>query len=670
LIVGFDDVHWAEPLLLDLIEYLVGFTTGTPLFVVCLARPELLETRPSWAVENEDRSLVTLAALTEPDAQQLVHSLSAGELGPLETARIVRAAEGNPLFLEQLVASDEERGESAILPPSIQAVLAARIGGLEPSERTVLERASVEGRNFSWSSVAALLSDQERAGLGEHLMALVRRQLIQPNPTASSVEDAFRFTHVLIQEVAYDGVPKEVRADLHERLARRLDSRPEGEDEVVGFHLEQSYRCRAELGLVGSHERELAAEATARLEAAGHKAFVLGDPAACGNLLERAASLLPPDDPTRLGLLPTLGAALFEAGRLVDADRVLTEAIERSAGNELLGARARVEQQFVWLQAEGGGSVAEAESIVAAALRVFEQHEDELGQCRAWCLRAMNAWLQGQVTSADEAWQRAAKYARNAGDERELFEILAWRASAAPIGPTPVPEAIGRCAEIREQVQSSPLAVAQMLPPFAAVHAMQGDFDAARSLVREANGILGELGRMYTVGLAHPEASVELLAGEPAVAEERLRRAYGRLHEMGEKALLATTAAMLAEALYAQDRLEEAQEFCRASQDSAVAEDLTAQAEWRGVQSKILARSGRHEEAEALAREAVELVAQTDLLKHRGNALLDLGEVLRLAGQPAASHAAIRAGLELYEQKGDRVSTARARSKLEAGGSK
>jgi tetratricopeptide (TPR) repeat protein len=611
-----------------------------------------------------------LAALTEPDAQQLVHSLSAGELGPLETARIVRAAEGNPLFLEQLVASDEERGESAILPPSIQAVLAARIGGLEPSERTVLERASVEGRNFSWSSVAALLSDQERAGLGEHLMALVRRQLIQPNPTASSVEDAFRFTHVLIQEVAYDGVPKEVRADLHERLARRLDSRPEGEDEVVGFHLEQSYRCRAELGLVGSHERELAAEATARLEAAGHKAFVLGDPAACGNLLERAASLLPPDDPTRLGLLPTLGAALFEAGRLVDADRVLTEAIERSAGNELLGARARVEQQFVWLQAEGGGSVAEAESIVAAALRVFEQHEDELGQCRAWCLRAMNAWLQGQVTSADEAWQRAAKYARNAGDERELFEILAWRASAAPIGPTPVPEAIGRCAEIREQVQSSPLAVAQMLPPFAAVHAMQGDFDAARSLVREANGILGELGRMYTVGLAHPEASVELLAGEPAVAEERLRRAYGRLHEMGEKALLATTAAMLAEALYAQDRLEEAQEFCRASQDSAVAEDLTAQAEWRGVQSKILARSGRHEEAEALAREAVELVAQTDLLKHRGNALLDLGEVLRLAGQPAASHAAIRAGLELYEQKGDRVSTARARSKLEAGGSK
>jgi len=666
LIVAFEDIHWAEPLLLDLIEYLVGFSSGTPLFVVCLARPELLELRPSWAAEDGKRSVIALEALSEIDARALVESLTSGELGPLATARIVRTAEGNPLFLEQLVATGEERGDTATLPPSIQAVLAARIAGLDPAERTVLERASVEGRNFRWSSVAELLSEGERHALGERLMALVRRQLIQPNPSASSVEDAFRFTHRLIQEAAYDGVPKEVLADLHERLARRLGSSTESEDEIVGFHLEQSYRCRAELGLVGQPERQLAAEATARLEAAGHKAFVLGDPAACGNLLERAASLLPPDDPTRLALLPTLGAAFFEAGRLADADRVLTEAIERSAGNELLRARAYVEHGFVRLQAEGGGSIAEAEGVIEAALLVFERHDDELGQCRAWCLRALNDWIRGQVAKADEAWRRGAEFARHAGDERELFEILAWRASAAPLGPTPAREAIKRCKKIREHVQSSPLAVAQMLPPFAAVHAMLGDFESARSLVREANEILGELGRMYTVGLVHPEASVEMLAGRPEAAEERLRRAYDRLDEMGEKALLATTAAMLAEALYVQDRLEEAEMFCRASRDAAVVEDLSAQVEWRGVQAKIFARSGRHEQAEAVAREAVELVAQTDLLRHRGDALLDLGEVLRLAGQPAEADAAVRAGLELYEQKGDRVSAARARSKLGA----
>ena len=223
LIVVFDDVHWAEPLLLDLIEYLVGFSTGKAIFVLCLARPELLETRPSWAVEDGTRSVVTLEALPEADARRLVESLTSGEVGPRETARIVRTAEGNPLFLEQLVATDEERGETATLPPTIQAVLAARIAGLDPAERTVLERASVAGRNFTWSLVAALLSEGERRTLGEHLMTLVRRQLIQPNPSASSVGDAFRFTHVLIQEAAYEGVPKEVRADLHERLARRLD---------------------------------------------------------------------------------------------------------------------------------------------------------------------------------------------------------------------------------------------------------------------------------------------------------------------------------------------------------------------------------------------------------------------------------------------------------------
>ena len=195
------------------------------------------------------------------------------------------------------------------------------------------------------------------------MMTLVRRQLIEANPSASSGEDGLRFTHVLIQEAAYEGVPKEVCADLHERLARRLGSNPASEDEIVGFHLERSYRCRAELGPVGDPERQLAAQATARLEAAGRKAFVLGDPEACSNLLGRAASLLPPDDPTRLTLLPTLGAALLEAGHLAEADRILTEAIERSADDELLQARALVEQQFVRLQrhrrsrrrATGGG---------------------------------------------------------------------------------------------------------------------------------------------------------------------------------------------------------------------------------------------------------------------------------------------------------------------------
>jgi tetratricopeptide (TPR) repeat protein len=492
----------------------------------------------------------------------------------------------------------------------------------------------------------------------------VRRGLIQPDPSASSVEDAFRFKHALIQEAAYDGLSKEVRADLHERLASRLSAAPDGEDEIIGFHLEQSYHCRLELGLVGERELMLAREAMTRLETAGRKAFVLGDPAACADLLGRATSLLPPDDPARLAVLPTLGAALFEAGRLMDADHVLTEAIERSSEDELLQARARVEQQFVRLQAEAAGSVAEAEDVVGAALRVFERFEDELGQCRAWSLRALSEWIQGQVANADEAWRCAAEHARHAGDERELFEILDWRASAALIGPTPVPDAIRRCDDIREQVQSSPVAVAQMLHPLAALHAMQGEFDVARSLTGEANAIVDKLGHMYGAGVEQHEASVDLLAGEPARAEERLRWAYERLDEMGEKALLATTAAMLAQALYAQGRFDDAEGFCRTSRDAAAADDLSAQVECKSASAKILARHGRGEEAEALARDAVALVAATDLLTHHGDAMLDLAEVLELGGKTAEAQAANREALELYERKGNLVSAKRAESRL------
>ena len=663
LIVVFEDVHWAEPLLLDLIEYLVGVSAGKAIFVLCLARPELLETRPSWAVEDGTRSVVTLEALPEADARNLVESLTSGELGPLETARIVRTAEGNPLFLEQLVATDEERGETTTLPPTVQAVLAARIAGLDPAERTVLERASVEGRNFGWGSVSALLPEGERRNLGEHLMALVRRQLIQPNPAASSVEDAFRFTHVLIQEAAYEGVPKEVRADLHERLARRLGSKSESEDEIVGFHLEQSYRCRAELGLVGEHERQLAAEATVRLEAAGRKALALGDSEACGNLLGRATSLLPPDDPTRLALLPTLGAALLEAGQLAEADRVLTEAIERSAGDEVLHARARVEQQFVRLQTRAG-AIDDVERVADAGLRVFEEHADDVGQIRAWSLKAYGAWIGGQAAQADEAWRRGAEHARRAGERRELFEILDWRASAAVIGPTPVDQAIELCLDIRQQVRSSPVALAETLHPTAVLHAMRGEFDHARSLVREGNAIIEDR-RIYSAGLSHHEAFVEMLAGQPAMAEDRLRRAYAMLDEMGEKNFLATTVAMLAQAIYAQDRPEEAWRLCEVSQAIARDEDLSAQVIGRGTCAKILAGQGRGDQAEALAREAVTLAASTDFLTHHGQAFIDLAEVLQLNRRPVEAESALRAGLELYERKGDLVSAERARVRIE-----
>jgi tetratricopeptide (TPR) repeat protein len=662
LVAVVDDLHWGEPLLLDLLEYLAGFSAGAPILILCLARDELFEARPSWAAGE----VVAVEPLAEGDARELVHAIGEGELEPPEEVRIVRTAEGNPLFLEQLVATRTECGAEH-LPPNVQALLTARVASLDPGERMVLEHASVEGRNFRWSVVADLLPEEARESLGRDLMALVRRQLIEPDPSVFAGEDSFRFSHVLIREAVYEGLPKEVCADLHERLADRLRGDPDSEDEVVGHHLEQAFRARSQLGLVGEREWELAREAQDRLESAAHKVLLGGDPDAAADLLGRAVSLLPADEPSRVSLLPTLGTALFEAGRFSEADAVLTEAIDRAGGDALLEARARLEQQFVRLQAEG--AIDEPDRVAQDALRVFEAHDDLRGQSRTWSLRATVDWIQGQSEKADQGWQRAAELARLAEDELELFEILAWRASAAPVGPTPVPDAIAICAEIRKEVEGSPLATAQMLPPFASLYAMRGEFETARSLVQEANTLLGALGRIYTVALAHHDATVELLAGEPAAAEERLRTAYERLDELGEKALFASTASMLAHAVYAQGRYDEAAQFCRAGREAAAPDDLSAQVEWRGVSAKLMAQRGRYAEAETLAREAVELVAQTDFLRSHGDALLDLGDVLALRGEPQKAAAAFRAGLELYEEKGDTVMAGRARSRLDATGS-
>jgi class 3 adenylate cyclase/tetratricopeptide (TPR) repeat protein len=664
LVAVLDDLHWGEPLLLDLVEYLAGFSTKTPILVLCIARGDLFEARPSWIVEGPNRDVVLLEALADVDARELVRAIEDDAVSPDEEARIIRTAEGNPLFLEQLVATRSDCGTEH-LPPNVQAVLTARVTALDPAERTVLEHASIEGRNFTWSLVATLLPELERGLLGRHLMALVRRQLIEPDPSVFAGEDGFRFSHVLIREAVYEGVPKELCADLHERLARQFEASG-GEDEIIGHHLEQAFRARSQLGLAGERP-ELAREAQARLDAAARKVMLAGDPDAAADLLARAAALPPADDPARLALLPTFGTALFEAGRFTEADEILTEAIDRAEGDALLRARAELERQFVRLQAEG--SVDESHRIAEEALKVFERCGDETGQSRALCLEATVDWIHGRAASADAAWARAADLSRGAADELELFEILAWRASAASVGPTPVPEAIRRCAEIRAEVESSPLATAWLLPPFASLHAMTGDFDAARALLHEATTIHGALGRVYSVAMAQYEAAIELLAGEPATAERQLRAAYERLDEMGEKALFATTAAMLAEAIYDQGRLDEAARFCRASRHAAAPDDLSAQVEWRGVEAKLLARRGRHADAEILAREAVDLVGRTDFLRDHGKALLDLGDVLRMGGQADAADAAVRAGLELYEEKGDDVMAGRARSRLEATGS-
>jgi len=667
LVVIVDDIHWAEPTLLDLLEYLVAFSSGHPMLLLCLTRPDLLETRAAWMGPHSNASLLVLRALSDVEARELVEHAGAGELVSATAARIVETAEGNPLFLEQLVAVGAEVGAAA-LPSSIQAVIAARIDRLEPGERAVLEHASVQGRSFYVGAVADALAGGDSAAMATHLVSLVRKQLVRAERSQLPGHDAFRFAHVLIREAAYQGLPKQRRAELHEQVAHWLQAargvadESVAENETLGYHLGEAYLYRAELGPVGEREQALAKEAAGLLAEAADAALLRGDPHAGAHLLERAASLLE-SDPAACGeLLPALGAALFEAGRMSDAARVLDEAIAR-APDPRLRARAQVGRELVRLETETSVGMDQARSVIDAVMPLLEDEGDDYGLSRVWLLRGRLAWELGHVADADVAWCESAESLGRAGRRRELFEVIGWRGLAAVLGPTPVDEAIARCEEFRELVRPSPIATASTLNPLAVLHAMKGEFDVAEELLREAGEMLYELGGIGS-GVSHLEAWVRLLAGEPGLAETQLRADVETLSSMNADDALATTTALLAQVVYAHGHMQEAGELCRMTERRAAAEDTMTQVIWRCVEAKVLAHEGRCDEAEALARDAVALAEPTDLLLHRADAMLDLAEVLRTCKRPEESDHAARIALELYELKGNVAAAARARPLL------
>jgi predicted ATPase len=497
--------------------------------------------------------------------------------------------------------------------------------------------------------------------------------VIRPDRAGLGEDEAFRFRHMLIRDAAYRSLSKEVRAHLHERFAawlvRTAGSRLGEFEEIVGYHLERAYRLLMELGTLDADAEELAVRGAERLESAGRKALARSDYPGAVSLLERAAALLPDDHVRRVRLLPDLGAALIEAGRLADADQVLADATGAATvtRDECAAARALVQQEFLRLRGESAGT-AEGLAVVEQVVPVFERAGDEYGLCNALRLRAWLHWIEAQADAAAGAWEQAAAHAHRAGVEHERIDILCWVATSLFLGPTPAPDGARRCEAIRDEASGNLAAVAHVLQSLAGFHAMEGRFDRARELLATSKAALDELGLSLSSAalLGHDTAWVELLAGDPAAAERSLRTGYATLEEMGDRSLLSTTAAYLAQALLAQRRDEEAEQFAELSDELAAVDDLLTQMLWRSVRAKTLAGRGRIEEAERLARQAVALAEKTDFINHRGDALVDFAIILRQAGRLADARAALAEGLRLYEQKGNAVGAGKARAELAA----
>jgi class 3 adenylate cyclase len=666
LVVIFDDVHWAEPTFLDLVEYIGEWTDDAPILLLALARPDLLDERPTWADPEAGVATLRLGPLDGDDTRALVANLAGDSVDEVQRNRVVELAEGYPLFAEQLVAWIEESSEGddlATVPATLEALLASRLDRLDVDERVVLERAAVVGREFWRGAVTALSPQSELAAVNRHLMSLVRKGLVRRAPSDLPREDALRFHHVLIRDVAYAGIPKSVRADLHEQAADWLERRAHEPNEVVGYHLEQAHAYRSELGPMDRAVRRLGTEAGERLGRAGVRALARGDSRAAVNLLARATSLLPPGEAFRLELLSELGVAYRLAGELTSASEVLTVAIDeaRSVGDRRLSLRAELEQHAVRLTSDPHGAAARLVEVSERAVPVFEAVGDERALGRAWYL---SGFVQGSFYCRNLVWeealQRALGHYRRSG--WPTTTVLQGVGSALFFGPRPADEALRRCDELLAAEVSDRLGEAHVNVWRAALEAIGGEFDGAREAVERARHTYIELWQPVTAAVSCDQIGglIEMLAGEYEAAERIWRSSAEEFQRRGELAHLTNRASELADALYAQGRYSEAEEWTRVAIEHSDSDDISAEFTWRSIRAKVLAETGDHDAAADLIARALALVDSTDCLNQRANVRLDHARVLQLT-DPARAAEAAAAAAALYDEKGNSVSGRRAR---------
>jgi class 3 adenylate cyclase/tetratricopeptide (TPR) repeat protein len=656
LVVVLDDLQWAEPTFLDLVEHVADFSRGAPILLLCNARPELLDDRPGWGGGKLNATSILLEPLTPEAADTLIENLLAGATLPEEVrSQVGDAAEGNPFFVEQMLAMLGEDGGAdgeVTVPPTIQALLAARLDRLDASERMVIERCSVVGKEFWLRAVMHLSPRQDE--VAPALQRLVRKELIRPHRSTSFPrEDTFRFRHILILDAAYAGMPKELRAELHEGFADWLAGERSEFDEIVGYHLEQAYRYRSELGPVDSEAEEIGRRAGELLGRAGMRARERFDMPAAVNLLERALALLPADDPRRSELRLALGDALIE--RDFDAaERTLGDLIadtERE-GDGATEWRARVTRAWMHVLSHNLESAA-AEKLANQAIEALTELGDQAGLARAWRLMAISRNMGGDIAGIGTAMQEALVHAERAGDAALGTEARFWIGMSTFFGPKPAAEARVICEGLRDAA-ATPLQQAHAELWLGAVEALQGSLEEGIARVAAGRARYAELGlATYHGGSAHPHGTLELLRGDPVAAERIFRDGIAELEVLGDRGYRSTLLAYLGEALYDQGKYDAVEEALQSAEAISSSEDVLNFAVALGVRGKLLARAGRFDEAEAKAREGIEIYESSLPFEFgRGDAYMWLAEVLQLAGRAADARDAAAKALGIYEAKG------------------
>ena len=643
LSVLFDDLQWAEPTFLDLIEHVADWSRDAPILLLCLARPELLELRPGWGGGKMNATTVLLEPLSASETDLLIDELLAGaSLADEFRDRIRAAAGGNPLFVEQMLAMVEESPGEVSVPSTIQALLAARLDQLPVAERAALERGAVEGQIFHGGAVAALTP--EDPDVPSRLMRLVRKELVRPSRALYPGDDAFRFRHLLIRDAAYDALPKSERADLHERFAAWLEEHAPGLvelDEILGYHLEQSAMYRAELGRPSA---DLRGRAAVRLAAGGVRAGERQDYNAAATLLRRATGLLDPLDARRLALLPVLGRVLHALGRFDEAFATFDEAIERADPDT--AAHAFFYKGYVQGHGEARSGY-ELERDARERLSLVEAEASDQTLAAGYLALGWGLYWTGRVGEGLEAASRAVEHAQDSGDLQLQMDALRLRAVAMLHGDMPWPE-------VERELDGMRWSGAHLGPVRGFAASSQGRYDDARQMYEENVRELREQGQVLVAALQALwyGYQCELFAGELGRAEAVLREGWETLGEMGERGVRSTIGGCLGEVLARRGKLDEAE----AVLDEALA--IGTPDDWVTVSQVDVGRAfvalgrGEDERACKLALRAVDLVDASEYLTMQQDTRLHCGEILLAAGRLDAARTMLERAREVAARKG------------------
>jgi class 3 adenylate cyclase/tetratricopeptide (TPR) repeat protein len=684
LLVFVDDIHWAAPAFLDLLNQLLDSDALGAVLMLATSRHDLLEQRPDWGQQRGALRLVLQPLDSAATAQVVADRLGPSGLPPDLVQRIVDSSEGNPLYVEQMLSmlidsgALKREGERWVavegattpaVPPTIQALLEARLDQLARAERVTVEPAAVIGLEFGSAAVAALAPAAVQPTLPAHLDTLARKQFIRAAHSAT-LDTSFRFAHHLVRETVYNGLLKRARANLHLAFVRWADRHNADVDQaltyeaILGYHLEQAYGYLRELGSLDEEGRAIGADAAKRLSSAGGRAAARGDTHAAASLLRRAVALLERDNPRRTALLPELGEALMGVGDFAGARAVLDEALAAAtAAGDLRGiAASRVGSAWLALYSGqpgenwGEDTLRMAQSLIPA-LEAQALHNEA---AMAWRLCVMVHGIAGRYSEVDAAVAPSIHHARLAGNERLVARNSSVLLQSALYGPLPVSEALPLCEKLLAAGISDRQVEGVALCVLAQLRAMNGELEPARALYRRSRTLLHDLGHgVFAASTGIHLARVELRGGDLHLAESELRRDHDFLAAKGETYFRSTIAALLARVLRELERDEEALAFTRTAEQISAADDTESNALWRAVRATLLARAGDLAAAERLASEATELVRPTESPLLKAEVFADLATVLRMADRSDEARAATDEAVAHYRSKGDAVQAAR-----------